>query len=99
MQTSIASPYVAHQQQMAALLLQRQSMIMSAATTSGMKIFGNQPLQDMSSLHDNLSAGSNRVPEPAKVMNNSEPQFSGQHYSEVRHLDAHRFLFCCILEN
>ena len=80
---------------MAALLAQRQSMLMSASTASGIKIPGNQPLQNMNSLAENLSAGSGGVSERAKGINNSGIQLAGQHYNEVRHLDLNRFL--CLL--
>ena len=79
-QTSIASPYVAHQQQMAAILAQRQSMLM-AASASGMKIPGNQPPQDLNSLSNDLSAWSGGGSQPAAGVINTL-------YSQVRHADV-----------
>ena len=79
-QASIASPYVTHQQQMAALLAQRQSMFMAASASSGMKIPGNQPPQNLNSLSNNLSAWSGGGSQPAGVIDTL--------YSQVRHADA-----------
>ena len=95
MQTSIASPYMAHQQQMAALLAQRQSMLLTASASSGIKLPGNQPLQDLSSLSNNLSTWSTPGPQPVgAVMNNIGRQFAGMQYSQVRLADVLVALLC-----
>ena len=87
-QTSIASPYVAHQQQMAAILAQRQAMFMAASAASGMKLPGNLPPQDLNSLSNDLSALSGGSSQPAAGVINTL-------YSQVRHADVQVLQCCC----
>ncbi|MCO5572007.1 hypothetical protein L7F22_025758 [Adiantum nelumboides] len=89
--TSMTSPYASHQQHMAALLAQRQSMLMAAgAAASGLKMpvtnVGSQQTQDLSAASGNLAPGSTWTSSASPVAglaNNSGVQFAGLHFGQI----------------
>ncbi|MCO5561531.1 hypothetical protein L7F22_015151 [Adiantum nelumboides] len=89
--TSMTSPYAAHQQHMAALLAQRQSMLMAAgAAASGLKMpvtnVGSQQTQDLNAASGNLAPGStwtSGASPVAGLANNSGVQFAGLHFGQI----------------
>ncbi|KAH7424881.1 hypothetical protein KP509_11G029600 [Ceratopteris richardii] len=78
-QTPVASPYLDHQRQMAAMLAHRQSILMAAAASGGQLPVGTAGNQQMQGLNLKFTDAS----QAAGLVNDANTHISGLHFGQV----------------